>query len=148
MIIEKPTKTLSKLWLLVALAGMAGIFVVGQLQTAGAQPKDEAKCPKGYTWSNWLDRDDPSGKGDYEDLKSLIKEGKIVCPKSVGVQCRYKGPPGTVWGQEIVGSSSINPSQAGYNCKYALGGWCVNSNTTPKGSCRDSEVRFCCSVKK
>jgi Mucin-2 protein WxxW repeating region len=141
---------------MVALRGfsllMAAISIcfLGQMASVGAQPA--AACPPGHdcpcTWSNWLDRDDPSGKGDYEDLASLVKEGKLKCRRPLAVQCRYKDDK-KVWGSQVASYAGTNSAGAGYHCETQKGGWCVNAETKPKGSeqnptCKDSEVRFCC----
>jgi len=94
------------------------------------------------TWSSWLNRDQPSGQGDYETLAELTKEGQLKCKQPLAVQCRYRG--GAAWGAQIGSYPSSNIAGAGYSCETTKGGWCVNSQTTPKNSCKDSEVRFCC----
>ncbi len=39
-----------------------------------------------YCYTKWMDRDDPSGKGDYE-IFSLVSR-TTVCPEPVGIQCQ------------------------------------------------------------
>ena len=39
-----------------------------------------------YCWTKWLDRDNPSGTGDYETLGNFNQNQ--VCPKPVGIECR------------------------------------------------------------
>jgi len=132
------------------LAAVGAICAIGQVQTARAQAP--AACPPGQecpcTWSGWLNRDQPSGKGDYETLPDLIKEGKLKCRRPLAVQCRYR-PNGAMWGSQI-GTGTTYPATltppglAGYHCETLKGGWCVNNEIKPKGQCKDSEVRFCC----
>jgi hypothetical protein len=130
------------------LAAVGAICAIGQVQTARAQAA--AACPPGQecpcTWSGWLNRDNPSGQGDYETLPDLIKEGKLKCRRPLAVQCRYR-PNGAVWGSQI-GTGTTYPATVtagpGYHCETLKGGWCVNSEIKPKGQCKDSEVRFCC----
>jgi Mucin-2 protein WxxW repeating region len=137
-----------KVWLLVAIGA---ICLIGPAQTARAQG---AVCPPGgdcpCTWSAWLDRDDPTGVGDFEDLTSLIKEKKATCARPTAVQCRYKG--GQVWGSQTLPLGPVNTAGAGYTCLVSgssAGAICVNAKTKPPGTeskptCKDSEVRFCC----
>ncbi len=131
------------------LLAVAAVCVIGRTMPAQAQA---AACPPGQdcpcTWSNWLDRDDPSGVGDFEDLPALIKEGKLKCRRPLAIQCRYKDDK-KVWGSQAGSYPGTNTAGAGYNCQTAKGGWCTNTQTKPPGSqskptCRDSEVRVCC----
>jgi hypothetical protein len=70
----------------------------------------------------WIDIDDPSGKGDYEQIN---------------VECKIKGT------NEIVTDGKVNGVAApGYYCQAPRGGWCVNAETVPANSCRDMEVRW------
>ena len=39
-----------------------------------------------YCYTKWIDRDDPSGNGDYENF-SLVSR-TTVCPQPVGIQCQ------------------------------------------------------------
>ena len=43
-------------------------------------------CGQTYCWTRWLDRDNPSGTGDYETLQNFPQSQ--VCPKPVGIECR------------------------------------------------------------
>ena len=70
----------------------------------------------------WLDRDKPSGVGEYETTKDLLK-----------IECRFKGtnPPVYV----------TQGSPVGYHCNVTEGGWCKNND--PAGlQCKDMEVRY------
>lgn len=93
-------------------------------------------------WSSWLNRDLPSGQGDYETLAELTKEGQLKCKRPLAVQCRYRS--GALWGSQTGSYTPYNIAGAGYRCETTTGGWCVNSQTSPKNACKDSEVRFCC----
>lgn len=95
--------------------------MVGSPQVAAAQ-----------AWSGWLDRDDPSGKGDYETVVDFKKAGQMPCDEPTHIKCRFVGdtnpfPPG-------------NPPN-GYTCNTQEGGYCVNG---PSLECRDIEVSFLC----
>lgn len=71
-------------------------------------------------WTPWFDRDNPSGKGDYETTSNLLK-----------VECRFKSNKQTI----------TNSSHAGYECNIKRGGRCING--IPSGNkCKDMEVRF------
>lgn len=47
----------------------------------------ELTHPAAECWTDWFDRDDPSGSGDWETLYNLRKEnpGKI-CPTPQGIE--------------------------------------------------------------
>lgn len=130
------------------LAAVGGFCVIGSAQTARAQA---AICPPGQdcpcTWSAWVDRDDPTGVGDFEDLASLYKEKKVACLRPTAIQCRYKG--GAVWGSQVLPQGPGGSPPVGYVCNVSVGGTCTNAKTKPPGtqanpSCKDSEIRVCC----
>ena len=86
----------------------------------------EEKC---YCWTRWLDRDNPSGFGDYETLADF--HHSLVCPNPQSIQCRVK-------------STRADWQTTGqvYICNNQVGGTCTNSeNSSP---CLDYEVRFLC----
>lgn len=131
----------SKALLLIAVGA---VCVIAQRATPVQAQAAAAACPPGHecpcTWSGWLNRDAPSATGDWEDLTSLVKEGKLKCRRPLAIQCRYR-PNGPVWGGQV-GSYPPSPTPpAGYSCLTAVGGICKNSKTV---QCKDSEVRFCC----
>jgi hypothetical protein len=131
---------------------VAGLFFVGPTHTA-AQPGPPTGHPPCWPppcggdelckWTAWVNRDQPSGQGDYETRADLIKEGQIKCKQPLAAQCRYRSD-GALWGSQIANFQSYSAAGPGYRCETITGGWCVNSQTTPKNSCKDSEVRFCC----
>jgi hypothetical protein len=137
-------------WLLIAIGGMC---LIGPAQTVQAQ--QAAACPPGgecpCTWTKWLDRDDPSGVGDFEDLANLVPQ---ACKAPMAIQCRYKNDTTSAgqWGHQNGSNPPVNTAGAGYSCLVSgpgAGGICQNSKTRPPGSqtkttCKDSEVRFCC----
>lgn len=44
-----------------------------------------------YCWTKWLDRDNPSGKGDYERVQDFRRQSRPpVCAKPVHVFCQIK----------------------------------------------------------
>jgi len=80
-------------------------WIAGTTWTAGSTP--------------WLDRDNPSGVGDFELTTDLLK-----------ITCQFKG-----------GGAVTTGSPAGYNCSLPMGGWCTNALTAGK-ACKDIEVQF------
>jgi hypothetical protein len=71
----------------------------------------------------WFDRDKPSGVGEYETTKDLLK-----------IECRFKQNP-TV--------SITDTSHPGYHCNVTEGGWCKNGEAALLGKpCQDMEVRY------
>jgi Mucin-2 protein WxxW repeating region len=128
----------------------AGICLIGSAQMA-AQPHKPPDPPcwpppcggdELCKWTAWVNRDLPSGQGDYETRADLIKEGQIKCKQPLAAQCRYRG--GVLWGSQIASYQASSSAGPGYRCETIAGGWCVNSQTVPKNTCKDSEVRFCC----
>lgn len=58
----------------------------GPVGPPGARPNRECYC-----WTNWLDRDNPSKKGDYERVEDFRRQSRPpVCAKPVHVYCRIK----------------------------------------------------------
>ena len=73
-----------------------------------------------FATTPWFDRDNPSGKGDYETTNKLLK-----------IECRFKSNQQTI----------TNTSHPGYLCNIKIGGRCING--IPTGNyCKDMEVRF------
>ncbi|XP_059494000.1 uncharacterized protein si:dkey-205h13.2 [Stegostoma tigrinum] len=94
-------------------------------------------CPEAFCNNNcktqWFDRDNPTGKGDYEDLVNLRKEqpGKI---------CR--NPTAC----EVETTSGVPASSTGDNipeCNISSGFACVNKDQDD-GTCEDYKIRFFC----
>ncbi|XP_060115263.1 uncharacterized protein LOC132587077 [Heteronotia binoei] len=94
-------------------------------------PSDFCSVPVCRT--RWFDRDNPSGKGDYETLHNLRKDyPDEICPDPVGIEAQtLNGTPASHTGQ------IFNPFSA------AEGFACVNRDQK-KGSCQDYKVRFTC----
>ncbi|XP_050405893.1 mucin-5B [Patella vulgata] len=92
---------------------------------------EEPVCPDN-AWTDWFDRDDPSGGYDYEALADLQKEnpGKI-CPSPSAIDAQLtNGTPYTDGGDIL----TISPT---------VGLICKNSDQ-PDKKCNDYKVRFCC----
>lgn len=85
------------------------------------------------TWTRWFDRDNPSGKGDYEDLATIRNwyPGE-ACERPIAVDGRLV--TGEPWysARDVI---TISKTQ---------GLWCVNSEQPFWKLCKDYKVRFCC----
>ncbi|MCH8322843.1 MAG: hypothetical protein IIB64_07190 [Proteobacteria bacterium] len=80
-------------------------------------------------WTSWLDRDNPSGKGDYETVSDFIKEGVLPQePDPICIQCR------TLDGVDWQDAGQV------YHCDLPRGGRCMNAENSEQ--CLDYEVRF------
>lgn len=94
---------------------------------------DGGGCSAGCSsakWTGWLNRDRPSGSGDFESLRDFQKAGK-ACPHPLAIECR------TLAGVPM-------PHGAGYVCKPDTGGICDNRKLPQGKRCEDYRVRFCC----
>ncbi|XP_048860203.1 mucin-5AC-like isoform X3 [Brienomyrus brachyistius] len=93
------------------------------------------QCPPSFCsvcWTQWFDRDDPSGVGDFETLQNLRQEnpGKI-CDAPIAIQATtLSGTPASQTGQTF------------HNYDTTVGFACVNSEN--KQMCLDYQVRFQC----
>ncbi|CAH1780675.1 unnamed protein product [Owenia fusiformis] len=91
---------------------------------------------QGVGWSAWLNRDQPSGKGDYELTADFRKAGRLPCESPTAIECR------TVIDQ--IPSSEIDQVfPTSYNCTLQGGLGCINTQQKT-GSCYDYEVRYYC----
>ncbi|KAK1888757.1 tRNA-specific adenosine deaminase 2 [Dissostichus eleginoides] len=84
-------------------------------------------------WTDWFDRDDPSGSGDWETLYMLYKEnpGKI-CPKPQAIEAM------TLSGLSVAAAGEVifqNDATSGFVCR---------NRDQPKKKCSDYRVRFSC----
>ena len=88
-------------------------------------------------WTSWLDRDNPSGNGDYE-LTSYLKSDGLLCDCPVDIEARVKYTTSPIFDPFSPPSSDnlrrFNP-QSGLVCVRAD----QDDNT-----CSDYEVRFFC----
>ncbi|XP_031178117.2 cartilage intermediate layer protein 2-like isoform X2 [Sander lucioperca] len=94
-------------------------------------------CPPAFCkecWTDWFDRDDPSGTGDWETLSDLRKEypGKI-CSKPVGVETR------TLSGLTVAAAGDVI-----YVSDTTTGFVCRNQDQPRNKMCNDYRVRFSC----
>ncbi|XP_056588810.1 uncharacterized protein si:dkey-205h13.2 [Triplophysa dalaica] len=91
-------------------------------------------CSKCTT--QWFDRDDPSGEGDYELLSDLLKEYPgLICPDPIAIEVQ------TVSGPPVSQTANI------FQVYDPLKGFvCVNKQQEDS-SCQDYMVRFTCPPK-
>ncbi len=84
-------------------------------------------------WTQWYDRDFPSGNGDYETLHDLIDEnpGSDLCDIPTGIECRETN------------GNSLSYSSEKVTCATSVGLVCVNQEQ-PDGECNNYKVRFLC----
>jgi hypothetical protein len=84
-------------------------------------------------WTQWFDRDNPGGSGDYELLNNIRSVYPDVCENPMAVECR------TTWTNE-----DFSKTGEVVTCSKESGFSCVNANQ-PDGICNyDYEVRFYC----
>uniref|UniRef100_A0AAV2KGN4 WxxW domain-containing protein n=1 Tax=Knipowitschia caucasica TaxID=637954 RepID=A0AAV2KGN4_KNICA len=95
-------------------------------------PLPVLKLSEPRCWTKWLDRDDPSGEGDFETLADLLEESPDdVCPEPVDVEAlTLAGKTPAVAGDTVV----MNVNEGFY---------CKNKDQKDK-KCNDYKVRFSC----
>ena len=77
-----------------------------------------------------MDRDDPTGDGDYETISDYASENSCENPTAIDARARSSG------------------STAVTHIDLAYGFWCNNDEqSVESGGCADFEVRFCCPKK-
>ena len=93
--------------------------------------RDIYQGPPVVGWSDWYNRDNPGGTGDYETLKVLRKINPGICEKPSAIECQtIKGVNYTQSGEKIV-------------CSPEIGAVCINKYQKDK-ICEDYKVRFYC----
>ncbi len=85
------------------------------------------------TWTPWLNRDDPSGTGDWETLDDFRAAGINICNGAapIGIECA------TLAGVDYRNAGEV------YSCTPGSGGICQNALQND-GACLDYQVRFLC----
>ncbi|XP_033504915.1 uncharacterized protein LOC117270972 [Epinephelus lanceolatus] len=126
---------------LLSVAIVAGLFLESEQQLV-AKPVSLLPVKPGWPcyypthiqcWTDWFDRDDPSGTGDWETLYNLRKEnpGKI-CSK-----------PQDIEAQTLSGLSVAAAGDVIYKSDTTSGFICRNQDQSKK-MCNDYRVRFSC----
>lgn len=85
----------------------------------------ELECPNGAPgeWSEWFNRDRPSGTGDWEVLEILVENGQ-VCEHPIDIRCEtLQGIPASATGENVIvdpakGCICINEQQKDGVCNY------------------------------
>ncbi|XP_049915001.1 cartilage intermediate layer protein 2-like [Epinephelus moara] len=87
-------------------------------------------------WTDWFDRDNPSGTGDWENLSNLRKEnpGKI-CAKPLDIEART-----------LLGLSPAAAGEIIHKSDTTSGFICRNEDQCKKKGCSDYRVRFSCPI--
>ncbi|RMH21282.1 MAG: hypothetical protein D6696_06150 [Acidobacteria bacterium] len=103
------------------------------------QPYESIGEPTHYVrWTRWLNRDGPSGSGDFETLRDHRRESpREVCEKPINIECRVKG-------SGVVVKTGVLPDGVVFTCDKRVGGVCDNRKQKRGVRCRDYEVRFAC----
>jgi hypothetical protein len=103
----------------------------------------ESALVSGGNWTEWLDRDDPSGNADAEILSNFLQEKPgAVCQQPTAIEARYSTPSGWVVINPSTASSAPNIIRA---FSPTVGLACFNADqTNGKPSCQDYHVRFLC----
>ncbi|XP_077363417.1 uncharacterized protein LOC144007551 [Festucalex cinctus] len=94
-------------------------------------------CQAEECWTQWFDRDNPSGTGDYETLSDLHKEnqGKI-CDHPIKIEVKTKSGASVGSTDDVIFKSD---TRTGFVCR--------NRDQSNNGDCSDYQVRFLCPLK-
>ncbi|XP_019716758.1 uncharacterized protein LOC109510709 [Hippocampus comes] len=93
--------------------------------------KEEAEC-----WTQWFDRDNPSGHGDFETLSELHKENPSkICDHPIEIEVQ------TTSGVRVGSTNNVI-----YRLDMRRGFICRNVDQLD-GGCADYKVRFLCPLK-
>ena len=85
----------------------------------------------GYQWTGWLNRDNPSGLGDFETLSKFVEAGK-ACRSPRAIKCK------TIDGRDFTAAHQV------YTCNVNRGGICRNSEQRRGERCLNYKVKFLC----
>ena len=91
--------------------------------------RQENKCDEpGFKWTVWLDRDDPTDSGDWENRNN--HPVNVVCLEPNGIEVQKK--EGSYGSDAVVHFDNV------------LGFWCINDEQPKDQQCADFEIRYCC----
>ncbi|KAI8513398.1 hypothetical protein Bbelb_100370 [Branchiostoma belcheri] len=100
----------------------------------GCNPRCIPKPESCTSWTDWFDRDNPTGTGDWENLSDLQNENSgRICDSPTGIQARVIGT-----GQD---ASLTGENFASYD---PVNGFVCRNEDQKDGMCLDYEIRFCC----
>lgn len=117
---------------------LVNLFVALQLYFIIYVVSGKCSCPATY-WTDWLDRDNPSGHGDYEGYSHFTTAPCNSGYKPVGADCRVRGSKKAWYLANKVISDDKDCNSKGFEC--------VNINqgcSAYKICCPDYEIRFLC----
>lgn len=89
---------------------------------------------KGWEWTAWLDRDQPDGTGDWENLHAF--EPNQACQNPSAVRAK------DLWTY----TSAVGQSSDMVTHLDLTGFYCINDEQTNGLGCSDFAVSFCCPV--
>ncbi|XP_062267736.1 mucin-5AC-like [Platichthys flesus] len=85
-------------------------------------------------WTDWFDRDDPTGSGDWELLYNLrIENPGKICPKPIQIEAKT-----------LTGLSAAAAGDVIFKSDSTTGFICKNQDQKSKKMCNDYRVRFSC----
>ena len=108
-------------------------------------PSKKRLCNDVY-WTDWLDRDNPSGKGDYENISAFLadKPPVQICGGNdpVGIKCSTTDG-GWSWSSigKPLGAPPVGAPDQDVVCDPLIGFKCINADQSD-GKCEDYKVRF------
>ena len=108
-------------------AAIAGTGYLALDSSGRSMESSFAETSLNCKWTDWLNRDNPSGTGDWETKVDFPN----VCATPSAIEC-----------QTLDGVDWKVANQTGYICNTQSGGICQNSLTND--TCLDYKVRFCC----
>ncbi|CAH1797606.1 unnamed protein product, partial [Owenia fusiformis] len=122
-----------------------GLVCVNNEQRPGSRCLDyeiRFLCPMNTptaSWSSWIDRDDASGTGDWEDRENLENGlgASMPCQNPIAIGCRTVGT-------HIPASKTNQVFMTTADCSVQGGLVCRNSDQTGGFGCLDYEVRYLC----
>lgn len=92
--------------------------------------KNQTKDP---TWTQWMNRDSPSGTGDWEQYKNFQKLYPGICPEKFPIDTEC---------QTVSGKNYTTTQQVINRCNYD--GFICENTAQQGGTCEDYKVRFLC----
>ncbi|XP_051792632.1 uncharacterized protein si:dkey-205h13.2 isoform X1 [Acanthochromis polyacanthus] len=115
---------------LLSVAIVVGLVFENSQKALGAVPV----FPLEGCWTVWFDRDNPSGKGDWETLSDLRKENPgMICDKPLNIEA-----------QTLSGLSVGAAGDKIFRYDVVSGFVCVNNQQPGMRMCNDYRVRFYC----
>ena len=87
----------------------------------------------GYEWTVWLDRDDPTDSGDWENREGFQWIGSVVCAEPLALEA------------SVVAGSMGSTAVTHFDTTHGF--WCINDEQPKDQDCADFEVKYCCPVE-